>query len=83
MQNTGKAQVHEGGGHASENQQQILTSRTWINYIGSFHLKWWMQSIIYFENKWKGFGGLNNFLKLKRGALLEKGGGGGLLEDLW
>ena len=28
MQNTGKAQVHEGGGHASENQQQIPTSRT-------------------------------------------------------
>lgn len=39
MQNTGKAQVHEGGGHASENQQQIPTSRTRINYIGSFYLK--------------------------------------------
>ena len=38
-----------------------------------------MQSIIYFKNTWEGFGGLNNFLKLKRGALLEKGG---VIEDL-
>ena len=47
---SGKAQIQELGGHAAEDQKQILTSSWWINHPGSVHMKfyshdWLIQSI--------------------------------------
>ena len=47
-----KLLVQEVGGQAAEDQKQMQTSNTWINYRGSVHMKfnshdYFIQSIIY------------------------------------